>query len=609
MQNHLKKMNKVITINLAGRLITIDEDASLQLNAYLKWLQDFFAREEGGLEIFRDMEDRIAELFEDKLRKSQASISKDDVQAVIAIMGRPEQIAMEHGDGTYEQEQVHVASASGHAGDSAETSGRYLRRNLADKVIGGVCSGVADYFKLDPVLVRTLMVIFTFMYGSGLFLYILLWIFVPGQYPSADELQLRRRWYRSVDQKVVGGVCAGLSYPLKVPKQVLRAIFAFPLLGIIFFNIINEYDMASFCTAALPTMTLIYLVLWMAMPKASTLTQKMELRGEPLDVQSLSSALRKEQRVAAEDGIRPRQSLLADIIKFMAYIVLAFVIFVVACVLIGLLVALIALLFGFSMVGIGFWPLNDLVFETPLQASLLYISAILLVAVPVMAIIRWLLRRVRRPVKRNKWVSYGLASLFFASLFTTIFIISDLASGFKYTHKAAAPLSLTQPTDTFMITQIAGGYEDVAHWDNDLIRLGNNGELEMRIASLKILPSESGQYAVELERQSSGRSPKQAAELASRINYHFEQDSNILKLPQFVSFGSGTLFRGQLATAKVYIPKGAVFKIGTLPQAYSKSWTISSRPVYTVKVKTEKWQNKGIYRMKEDGTVELIGRY
>ncbi len=102
---HNKKinMNKVITINLSGRLITIDEQAYQQLLSYLGWLSQFFSKEEGGQEIYIDIEDRIAELFEEKLKKNQASINEEDVQSIIMIMGSPEQIAMEHTDTFYDE--------------------------------------------------------------------------------------------------------------------------------------------------------------------------------------------------------------------------------------------------------------------------------------------------------------------------------------------------------------------------------------------------------------------------------------------------------------------------------------------------------------------------
>ncbi|HYM51258.1 MAG TPA: PspC domain-containing protein [Candidatus Limnocylindrales bacterium] len=59
------------------------------------------------------------------------------------------------------------------------TSPRTLRRRLDDRVIAGVCSGLADYFAVDPILVRLVFVAVTFAGGAGVLAYIILWIVMP----------------------------------------------------------------------------------------------------------------------------------------------------------------------------------------------------------------------------------------------------------------------------------------------------------------------------------------------------------------------------------------------------------------------------------------------
>lgn len=595
-------MNKVTTINLSGRLITIDEEAYQQLSAYLTWLQQFFAKETGGMEIYKDMEDRIAELFDDKLRKEHVSISTDDVQAVIKIMGSPEQIAMETAE-NFEEERI--AEPSADTGPETTAADKALKRNLSDKVLGGVCSGLGYHFQVDPALVRILAVLGMFFYGSTIFLYILLWIVLPGTFRAAGK-GLKRRWYRAEEGKMLGGVCAGLAYQLKTPKQVLRGAFAFPLIGIVFFNIINEHDLASFCTAALPTMTVIYIVLWLALPKASSLTQKMELKGERLDVHNLSSALKVQNEQHQKSSDSRSSSALASLIKFFAYIVLAFVLLIVGSILVGLLVAMIGILFGFSAIGIGVWPLSDLVFGSQLQAYALYISSVLLVLIPIASIIRWLVLRVRRPARKGRWIGYGLSTLFLLSLFTAVYVFTDLAAGFKYTYRVTQDLALQQPADTLVITQMAVKDEWQSDWEMDWVRRGNNDKYELQISSLDILPAEDDSYALRVERQSNGQTSRQAKMLATQVPYYYEQDSNALRLPRYLELGGEQLFRGQLLTTKLYVPKGKVFKIGDLPRNYSKSWKITANPFYSVRVRSKRWQANSYYRMNEDGTVELL---
>jgi phage shock protein PspC (stress-responsive transcriptional regulator) len=54
-----------------------------------------------------------------------------------------------------------------------------LKRNVANKILGGVCSGVADYFDIDVVLVRAIVASSILFAGVGLGLYIILWFFLP----------------------------------------------------------------------------------------------------------------------------------------------------------------------------------------------------------------------------------------------------------------------------------------------------------------------------------------------------------------------------------------------------------------------------------------------
>ncbi len=54
-----------------------------------------------------------------------------------------------------------------------------LRRSTSDRVLGGVCAGIADYYGLDPVLVRVAFVLLAFLGGPGILLYIILLLVIP----------------------------------------------------------------------------------------------------------------------------------------------------------------------------------------------------------------------------------------------------------------------------------------------------------------------------------------------------------------------------------------------------------------------------------------------
>jgi phage shock protein C len=64
---------------------------------------------------------------------------------------------------------------------------RKLTRSSQDQVIAGVCSGLAKYFNTDPVLVRIIFFLLVFMGGSGVFLYLVLWLILPTDAEAKTE--------------------------------------------------------------------------------------------------------------------------------------------------------------------------------------------------------------------------------------------------------------------------------------------------------------------------------------------------------------------------------------------------------------------------------------
>ena len=154
-------MKKVININFQGRVIPIEETAYELLKQYIESLRIYFAKEEGRDEIINDIEGRIAELFSERLKTGGTCITDDDVNVVIAGMGRP---------ADFEAAEGEPAPASGSTNNTSNTAqpvvtpvntGRQrLYRNADDKIIAGVCSGLANYLGIDPVIMRIVFVVF-----------------------------------------------------------------------------------------------------------------------------------------------------------------------------------------------------------------------------------------------------------------------------------------------------------------------------------------------------------------------------------------------------------------------------------------------------------------
>jgi len=89
--------------------------------------------------------------------------------------------------------------------DRQDTSAKKLYRSRKDKVIAGVCGGVAEYFNVDPVLVRILWVLAIFVKGLGLVAYVLCWILIPERDWSPAEAASTGAGSREKDGGAEGG--------------------------------------------------------------------------------------------------------------------------------------------------------------------------------------------------------------------------------------------------------------------------------------------------------------------------------------------------------------------------------------------------------------------
>ena len=156
-------------INLANRMFTIDQDALSILESYLQSVEHYFANKEEAKEIVTDIESRIAELFEAMLNKKKEVISAIDVEKVIETIGLPEVF----------MDEVNSETQSNYKNYRFQTKQKKLYRDIDNKVIGGVCSGLAIYFNMDTVLFRVLFILALIFTGSGLLVYIILWIAIP----------------------------------------------------------------------------------------------------------------------------------------------------------------------------------------------------------------------------------------------------------------------------------------------------------------------------------------------------------------------------------------------------------------------------------------------
>lgn len=177
-------MHKTISLNLGGTVFHAEEPAFEKLSQYLAAIRRNFKHEEGGEEIVQDIEARLAELFLERLSQSGVqALTEAMVQDVILEMGNPQDFS------DTETEENAAEPASGNF--SAPRPTKRLFRDPDDRLLGGVCGGVGAYLGVDPLWIRLVMAILFFGFGTGFFVYLLLWIIIPEAKTTAEKLQMR----------------------------------------------------------------------------------------------------------------------------------------------------------------------------------------------------------------------------------------------------------------------------------------------------------------------------------------------------------------------------------------------------------------------------------
>ncbi|NBW27183.1 MAG: PspC domain-containing protein [Flavobacteriaceae bacterium] len=173
-------MNKTININLGGLVFHIDEDAYQKLTNYIEAIKRSLSKNSGQEEIIKDIEIRIGELISEKHTNDKQVISLGEVEEIISIMGQPEDYRIE-GDEPIKDEPIYTNSKIT----------KKLYRDEENAAIGGVLAGLGHYFGVDKTILRVILLIMVFAWGTGFVAYIILWIAMPAAKTTSEKLEMR----------------------------------------------------------------------------------------------------------------------------------------------------------------------------------------------------------------------------------------------------------------------------------------------------------------------------------------------------------------------------------------------------------------------------------
>src|SRR5690606_29899397 len=148
-----------IIININGIVFHIEEDAYEVLRSYMIAAKKHFGHTADSHEIVGDIENRIAEMFNDRIVQGKKEVvTMQDVNEVIAQMGSVDDFETEETESTFADTTYEVPPMTGE---------RKLMRDPDDKVFGGVCSGLGHYFGIESRWVRLILVLLFIFGGTG----------------------------------------------------------------------------------------------------------------------------------------------------------------------------------------------------------------------------------------------------------------------------------------------------------------------------------------------------------------------------------------------------------------------------------------------------------
>lgn len=621
-------MNKVININFQGRILPIEEQSYDVLKQYIESLRVYFANEEGRDEIINDIECRIAELCDERLKKGTLCITQEDMNLIITSIGRPADFEAQDG---FEQS---TTSSKNSANDGRQQNGnqnttdhtnsnfyrngnipKRLYRDEQNKVLGGVCSGIANYFVIEPWIVR---ILWFFLIGLNILIYIILWIAVPSS--SVKEVGgVRKRLFRDIDNKIIGGVSAGLAKYFGIQVWVIRILFLIPFIRFVanfrhihLFQFWEFPDFPNFLDITFsPGAVFIYIILWLVLPEARTSADKLEMMGEKVDINSIKNAIQTDlegfgKRVktwgtsfdknqassvgnsntsdastnnmnGSAGGLDQRKGCLHFFGRTITILMKAFVYFILGIITISVLAAL----FGVGVATTGLLPLKKFILEDGIQSWSFIGTILFFIWVPVIAIVASIIRKIAGFKKSNIWVRSSFIALWVLGWFCLFYFVSSVGNSFsKRNQPIEQSIMLSNPGVDYLEVTGANSmkYYEQRWFHIEPFQVFNDDTVGVRNLRIRIVQSKTDSFEVKYVAMSNGKSIEEANSLAGKIDFSLFQKDSTLFLDRGIAITKVEKFRNQHIIMTIAVPVGKRFKI-TDRGWFQRNIKVSSRGI------------------------------
>jgi len=582
-------MKKIININFHSRVVPIEETAYDILRKYVDSLKKHFAAEEGGDEIVNDIENRFAELFSDRLKKGATCITDEDVDQIIASMGRPEDFDQDENTGS--SAYTNSSSSTSYTDEGIKEEPRRLYRSENDKMLGGVCGGLAAYLKIDSSFVRIIYAALILgSFGSALLIYFILWVALP---PKSIETKIRKRLFRDPDHRVIGGVASGLASYFNVEVWIPRVLFCLPLIASAIASIFRhtwfDFDGPVFIANGFGgTLFITYIILWIVLPEARTASEKLEMRGEKIDLASIKNTIKSDlegfrQKATAVGGeMKERAEQFSSEMKnrsgnirkdissaqiprqgighAIGVLFKAFFLFISVIVTFALIMALI----GITVGGTGFLPLKSYFIYGFWQNIMIWSTLLLFFILPIVGLLTWLIRRIIGVRSGSHYLGYIFGSLWVVGLISLIFLVATIGRHFNTISGIKEDIQINAPANGKLIVSM----NDSKPFFIDSDWMGMNwrhhgpfydvtdDSLTLNTVRINVIRSSDSAWHLVCQKISRGYNREEANRLASQINFQISQKDSLLMLAPGFSITPSQQFHNQQVLLVIEIPVG-----------------------------------------------------
>ncbi|MBN1133286.1 MAG: PspC domain-containing protein [Bacteroidales bacterium] len=382
-----------------------------------------------------------------------------------------------------------------------------------------------------------------------------------------ETYERSRRLYRDPDHSIIGGVCGGLGAYFNIDPILFRLLF------VVFF----------FAGGA---SILVYVILWIAIPKAETAAQKLEMRGERVTVSNIEKKIREEyenvkenvkenvNRAKESETYKNTRRATNDFFAVLGKILLVAVKVILIIIGTSFILAGIGLLIGLisgTFVGIHVFPfgpydfsLSDILapFADPVSVTLLVISISLLFLIPIIAMIYGLVKLVFQVKSNNRGLGIGAITLWVVSLLMVIGIFAFEINDYSSSNELETSQDLVIDSDTLFVSVNESQHDllddrSLLDFDEKWYILEDAGEI-YGLVKLDIEKSSSDQFSLDIIRTSKGKNFELAESNAKDINYNFRTKANNLVLDPYFFIETKNKWRFPMVELIVRVPEGKV---------------------------------------------------